>query len=177
MVEAQSTQMIKTMKERLTKSVIKSPLPKKMTLPRSGHIVPHPELCSSCRTCELVCSLVHEGVASRTQARLKVTADPIKGVFTIETCKQCLAPDCLYACPVDGALAIDKKTGARIIDEDKCIACGACARACPYNANGAIIRLHPEKNVYIKCDLCGGNPQCVKSCRWIVLEYQKVRRG
>ncbi|MCS7131978.1 MAG: hypothetical protein NZ934_04555, partial [Hadesarchaea archaeon] len=32
--------------------------------------------------------------------------------------------------------------------------------ACPFGA----IALHPSKGVAIKCDLCGGDPACVKQC-------------
>ncbi len=25
--------------------------------------------------------------------------------------------------------------------------------------------MDPDKNIAVKCDLCGGDPQCVKACR------------
>ncbi len=39
--------------------------------------------------------------------------------------------------------------------------------ACPFGA----ITLHPERNVAIKCDLCGGNPQCVSFCQRSFITY------
>ncbi len=38
--------------------------------------------------------------------------------------------DCVAACQF-GALSMDSVTGLPIVDEDKCTACGACAKACP----------------------------------------------
>ena len=33
---------------------------------------------------------------------------------------------------------------------------------------------HEEKNVSHNCDLCGGDPQCVKICTYDALEYTEV---
>jgi Fe-S-cluster-containing dehydrogenase component len=100
-----------------------------------------------------------------------VNRDFFRADYIPETCTQCEYPACYYVCPVRGALIIDEKTGARVIMEDVCIGCGACSRACPYNARGKIIRYNPEKKKYFKCDLCSGNPQCVEACRWMALKY------
>jgi Fe-S-cluster-containing dehydrogenase component len=66
------------------------------------------------------------------------------------------------------ALSISKKTGAVLVDKNKCIACGQCVDACP----GRIPHMHPTENYILICDLCKGNPQCVKVCQeggWNVL--------
>ena len=53
--------------------------------------------------------------------------------------------DCVAACDFD---AIKVKDGVATVDMEKCVACGACAAACP---NG-LIRVSPAKNVVIvKC--------------------------
>jgi len=57
---------------------------------------------------------------------------------------------------------VDTKTGARVIDEEKCIGCRRCVEACPFSES--MIVYNPEKNVCEKCDLCGGDPECVKQC-------------
>jgi len=152
-----------------TKEKVSTPLPSSMRLPHSSWVKGDPEFCSTCGTCELYCSLSHEGSASRSKARLNVISDRFTGDTTVETCRQCEVPACIYACMVPGAMSIDPQTGARLINEDKCVACGNCARACPYNGHGSIIRLNPAKDVYIKCDLCGGDPQCIKACRYLAL--------
>jgi Fe-S-cluster-containing hydrogenase component 2 len=46
-----------------------------------------------------------------------------------------------------------------ILDADKCTACRACVDACPFGA----IFVGPKGEI-LKCDLCGGNPLCVKYC-------------
>lgn len=38
--------------------------------------------------------------------------------------------DCVAACQFD-AIHMDEKTGLPVVDEEKCVACGACSKACP----------------------------------------------
>ncbi len=52
--------------------------------------------------------------------------------FTVtDNCRKCLAHPCTVVCPVN-AVSLEK-TRARI-DQEKCIKCGKCKEACPYNA-------------------------------------------
>jgi len=46
------------------------------------------------------------------------------------------------------------------IDRELCISCFKCLEACPFGA----IFAHPDCPGPIKCDLCGGDPECVKAC-------------
>jgi len=83
-------------------------------------------------------------------------------------CAQCEDYPCVQVCPTK-ALSISKKTGAVLVKTKDCIACGKCIDACP----GRISHMHPTENRIIICDLCGGNPQCVKVCQeggWNVLK-------
>lgn len=139
---------------------------------KNRRIVIQPELCSGCRTCELVCALYHEGESNPSLSRIHVKRDFFEAEYIPVTCLQCKYPPCYYACPVDGALIIDKNTGSKVIIEEKCTGCGTCARICPYNEKDKIIRYNPQKTKCFKCDLCGGNPQCVKACRWMALKYE-----
>jgi Fe-S-cluster-containing dehydrogenase component len=59
------------------------------------------------------------------------------------------------------ALSIDDETGAVLVDDEKCISCGECIEKCP----GEIPFLHPSNKKAVICDLCGGNPECVKVCQ------------
>ena len=72
------------------------------------------------------------------------------------TCKQCSTPWCGEACPVE-AIQADENTGARVVDKDTCIACGACTEACPWN----IPVIDPENDYATKCINCGA---CVNGC-------------
>jgi Fe-S-cluster-containing dehydrogenase component len=62
-------------------------------------------------------------------------------------------------CPVN-AISKDSDTGIVKIDGGVCTGCGACVNACYYGA----VKIDPDKNTAIKCDLCGGDPKCVKVC-------------
>ena len=127
-----------------------------------GRVVHDSDVCSGCRTCEAVCTLYHEGVAGSELSRLKWDKDVMDACITdIYTCKQCAGAECMAVCPI-GALHVDENTGARVIDEKKCTGCQLCMAACP--CNPPMIKYNAQKNVCFKCDLCGGDPQCVKFC-------------
>ena len=81
----------------------------------------------------------------------------------------------MEACPIEGAMIVDPKTGARLIVESECIACGECAKKCPFNTEGTIIFLDANKGGYVKCDLCGGEPKCVEFCATGALKMKSLR--
>ncbi len=118
-----------------------------------------PKNCSGCRNCELICSLDHEGLIDPERARIFIKSNPLKGSFIPIVCRQCSDAPCFYTCP-ESAIEIDKVLGIVKIRRDRCTGCRACERICPYH----VIRFDPEKNIAMKCDLCNGNPQCVKWC-------------
>lgn len=82
------------------------------------------------------------------------------------TCRLCDPAPCVAACPRD-ALKQSEQTGVIIVDDDKCDGCGWCIEACDY---GAVV-LYPDKRVARICDLCNGNPQCVKWCPEECLDF------
>lgn len=57
---------------------------------------------------------------------------PVGGYEVTNACRGCLAHRCSSACPRD-AISFDKNQKA-IIDKEKCIECGLCAKECPYSA-------------------------------------------
>ncbi len=65
----------------------------------------------------------------------------------------------MYACPVE-AITIDQGTGAKVVDDHRCVGCKVCTIACPYGT----INYRPEHGKVSKCDLCGGDPQCAVAC-------------
>lgn len=122
-------------------------------------LVANPSACTGCRTCETACSLVKTGEISPDLARLHIDRDPFEGRFIPKVCHQCSIPYCLNACPVE-AIGISERDGVVLINKEGCNGCGLCREACPYG----MILLGEEEKKAAKCDLCGGNPQCVKAC-------------
>ena len=118
-----------------------------------------PLKCSGCRRCEIVCSWHHEGKIWPEASRIRVFM-LVPGVEIPHLCAQCNDYPCVPACPVE-ALSIDDDTMAVLVDKEKCTGCGLCIKACP----GNIPFLHPEDNKAVICDLCGGDPECVKICQ------------
>jgi NAD-dependent dihydropyrimidine dehydrogenase PreA subunit len=68
-------------------------------------------------------------------------------------------------CPTD-ALVWDPKVGTVELLEERCIGCGICAIKCEYSAIAFLDRQ------VIKCDLCGGDPACVKYCPTEAIAYK-----
>ena len=58
---------------------------------------------------------------------------PLGGFEVTTRCRGCIAHRCQKVCPKD-AIRFDTQTRAAIIDKDKCVNCGLCAKACPYFA-------------------------------------------
>jgi [FeFe] hydrogenase (group B1/B3) len=58
-------------------------------------------------------------------------ACPTDRIEVSSNCRKCLAHPCTTVCPVN-AVSIDRN--AAIIDQSKCIKCGRCITACPYQA-------------------------------------------
>lgn len=115
--------------------------------------------CSGCRRCEIACSMHHEGWMWPEASRIRVFM-PFPGLEVPHFCAQCEDAPCVSSCPVD-ALSINDDTNAVIVDRDKCISCGSCIKACP----GKVPFLHPDNNKAVICDLCEGDPECVKVCK------------
>ncbi|MEM0253852.1 MAG: 4Fe-4S dicluster domain-containing protein [Candidatus Bathyarchaeia archaeon] len=115
--------------------------------------------CSGCRRCEIACSFFHEGKIWPEASRIRVFM-LLPGIEVPHFCVQCEDYPCVEACPVK-ALSISDETGAVLVNSESCTGCGNCIKACP----GAVPHIHPEKRVILICDLCGGDPKCVKVCR------------
>jgi len=120
-------------------------------------------LCVGCELCELVCSMFHENEFKPDLSRIHIFRNPFEGTFAPKVCIQCPNPKCLSACK-EKAISIDKTTGAKVIIDEKCTGCGKCAAACPINSESTVLKYHPLRKVYVKCDLCKGEPECTKWC-------------
>lgn len=115
------------------------------------------ERCNNCRSCEVACSTAKEGEVCPQKSRVRLTPFSENYFYYPTVCLQCEIPYCAHACPT-GALGKDLESGVVGIEKAKCIGCKMCLVACPFGAMGFI------DGVAAKCDLCGGDPACVKFC-------------
>jgi carbon-monoxide dehydrogenase iron sulfur subunit len=131
-------------------------------------IVVRQEVCSGCRACEVACVAHHEGRFGTAVARIRVTKVEPLGIDRPHVCRLCRRAPCAAACPV-GALRRDEGTGALLVAAEECIGCAACVDACPFG----VAFLHPETGVALICDLCGGDPACVRRCATRAIAYRE----
>ncbi len=100
-------------------------------------------------------------------------ACPTNRYMVSNYCQNCIAASCQKVCPKD---AISFRNNRSYIDLDKCIRCGKCAKACPYNA---IVHLErpcqaacgmdaivsdEQGRAVINQDKCVACGQCLVSC-------------
>lgn len=123
--------------------------------------------CVGCRICEQWCSVGHFNVVSHRKSRISVirSSDYMNSPLV---CRQCTDTPCIDACPYEiRALSKDASTGAVLVNEESCSGCGKCIRACPHGA----IKKHPAYKFVLVCNLCGGDPLCVKHCPEQAVNY------
>ncbi|MBU0637874.1 MAG: 4Fe-4S dicluster domain-containing protein [Planctomycetes bacterium] len=127
------------------------------------------EKCTSCRLCELACSERYGGAYQPSRAHIHVAIYPEDALYLPMVCMQCDDAPCIPACP-SGALRRDSATNAVVVVAERCVGCRMCALACPF---GAINYWDGKAH---KCDLCGGEPECVRYCAPGALRYERVER-
>ena len=125
-----------------------------------------PDLCTGCQSCEMVCSLSHEGVSSPSFSRIQIKKWPEICVSMPIVCQHCQDPPCMRICPT-GARKRIAITGAVITDSKWCVGCKSCIYACPCDAPV----IHPDTKKTITCDLCDGKPLCAEVCAAGALSY------
>ena len=145
-----------------------------------GYLLVDTKKCQGCISCMLACSLVHEGRASLSLARIQIIQSSFEKWpedLIIEQCRQCVEPACVTACPT-GALAADPvHKHVRRVDMERCVGCRNCVRACPYIPSRPIVapdERYGDENKARKCDLCayapyhwdeaGGGPDGKQAC-------------
>lgn len=124
--------------------------------------------CVGCQACTVACSLEHAVPADRYRTTVQVHEVRVDGVAKLamlpRLCNHCDQPACVPVCPEDATFRMPD--GTVQIDDDKCIGCGKCVRACPYRARF----LNPDSDTVEKCSLCvhrldaGLLPACVETC-------------
>jgi len=126
---------------------------------------PHFDLCTGCTICQLACSERIAGGFNPRRSVLRIVHSQENLVHEPFVCEQCTNPICGRVCPVQ-AISRDEATGVVHVDHDVCIGCGTCAAHCPLG----VIHVSPDLKKAVKCDLCQGDPLCVKACPTGALE-------
>lgn len=132
-------------------------------------IAVYPDRCTACRICEIACSFRHHGEINPNKSRIKVNIFHEDFFFYPSVCSQCEDAWCVEICP-NYALQKNRKTGVVSVDESRCVGCRMCIQACPFGAMG----YDSVKGIAEKCDLCGGDPECVKNCFYGALEFTQA---
>lgn len=145
--------------------------------------------CTGCKTCTVACKDAHnlpEGVnfrrvleyAGGSWRQDRMTGAWHQNVFAYYlsiSCNHCGDPACVKACPTK-AHHKRSEDGLVVIDREKCIGCGMCAKACPYGAPQFDAAAHKM----VKCDGCldrlekGLAPICVESCTQRAIEFGDI---
>ncbi len=139
-------------------------------------LVHDPTLCTGCMRCMTTCSTYNFGATSLSKARIQIVRHEGHAITRIDEvdelifqpmiCQQCDKPRCQEFCP---ARAIDRnpRTNAMVINYDRCIGCRMCMAVCPFGA----MRYDTIRRRVFKCELCDGDPQCVKMCPQEALKF------
>lgn len=132
--------------------------------------------CSGCKACQTACKdknnlpigVLWRRVYEVSGGEWTQTGDAwTNTIFAYNlsiACNHCVHPKCAGVCPVD-AYEI-RPDGIVLIDAQKCIGCGYCAWACPYDAP----QVDKSAGLMTKCNLCYDNldvglpPACVSAC-------------
>jgi anaerobic carbon-monoxide dehydrogenase iron sulfur subunit len=129
----------------------------------------HPQKCVSCRTCELVCSFTKTERCNPKDARIRVVMFDEEGFYSPTVCFQCQEAWCAQACPAS-AITRNEETGAFVVDEARCVGCRMCTVVCPFGQ----IFISKSKGKASKCDLCDGDPACVRFCPTEAIKFEKI---
>lgn len=125
--------------------------------------------CIGCHSCSIACK-------SENNVPLGYWRSWVKGLqkgrypdvgnhFLRRLCNHCDVPPCVQVCPVQ-ATARREEDGVVVMYYGKCIGCGMCIGACPYDARF----FNPIRHTADKCDFCtaridqGLQPACVEAC-------------
>lgn len=129
------------------------------------------ENCTGCGMCELACSSIKEGEFNPELSRIHVIHDHFNGWSAPSVCLQCEDPMCMRVCPEEAISKTVTKAGDPVVtvDYNSCTGCQRCVAACPFGA----IEFHKSSRA-VKCDLCNGDPQCVRFCFYDALHFIEI---
>jgi anaerobic dimethyl sulfoxide reductase subunit B (iron-sulfur subunit) len=131
--------------------------------------------CVQCHACEVACKAwngLAPGIAWRRVADFWAGDFPKVSNQTVSfSCMHCGKPACVEVCP-SNALSKRAEDGIVVVDQSKCIACGSCSEACPFD-----VPQYGVSGTMQKCDLCleriekQRQPVCVATCPGEALKF------
>lgn len=132
--------------------------------------------CIGCQACVVACKTGNELAPGQSYIDIQEKVNgrfPVLSVaFLTHRCYHCGDAACVAVCPTG---ALYKKYRLTAVDEEKCIACERCVKACPYGVPEMV-----DDHVS-KCTGCmelvesGQNPWCVQTCPSGALEFGNRR--
>lgn len=124
--------------------------------------------CIGCQACTVACAMendVPEGKFRTIVSNYEIELDKhVHSVVLPRLCNHCDNPPCIPVCPVRATYQRDD--GIVVVDADRCVGCGYCVQACPYDARF----INPQTQTADKCTFCvhrveaGLLPACVETC-------------
>jgi len=118
-----------------------------------------PDKCNGCGECEKVCIAAKKSSVAIGKSRIAIRKDGDKYKATV--CVHCEVCPPAEVCP-SALLEFHDDGNYWTLDEHRCFACMACIPRCPYDAVFFEGKFGIE-TAYM-CDLCGGDPKCIKAC-------------
>lgn len=125
--------------------------------------------CIGCHSCSIACKSENNVPLGYWRSWVKGIQKgnfPDAGNFYLRRlCNQCDTPPCVQVCPVQATVK-RPEDGVVVMYYGKCIGCGMCIAACPYDARF----FNPIRHTADKCDFCaarideGLQPACVEAC-------------
>ncbi len=125
--------------------------------------------CIGCQACTVACgtenhtplgqyrTVVHQFEIPGADGRPRRASLP-------RLCNHCAEPPCIPVCPVGATF--QRADGIVLVDNTRCVGCGYCVQACPYDARF----VNAELGTADKCTFCvhrvdaGLLPACVETC-------------
>lgn len=124
--------------------------------------------CMNCKACVIACQQRNSVPYNHNRNWVKAAtapAAPSGWHYQPGGCMQCDKPQCVDACPTGATYK--GADGVVYVNPGKCIGCGCCITACPYDARYKDI---VRGGIVDKCDYClasrerGLAPACVSIC-------------
>ena len=126
--------------------------------------------CIGCQACTVSCSVENQppiGQFRTTVLQYEINKDDGSAPAMVSLprlCNHCEEPPCVPVCPVQATF--QREDGIVLVDNERCVGCGYCVQACPYDARF----INHETQTADKCTFCehrlevGLLPACVESC-------------